>query len=61
MLSEKRVALQLTGAGGGIGRQFAMQLAKLNMDIVVHYNGNRAKAEETQKLQRRNLVQKSMG
>lgn len=46
---EKRVAL-VTGAGGGIGRAIAMQLVKSDMDIAIHYNSNRTKAEETQKL-----------
>ena len=46
---EKRVVLVI-GVGGGIGRAIAMQLAKSDMDIAIHYNSNRTKAEETQKL-----------
>ncbi len=46
---ERKIAL-VTGAGGGIGRAIAVSLAKAGMDIAVHYNGNREKAEETARL-----------
>jgi 3-oxoacyl-[acyl-carrier protein] reductase len=43
-----RIAI-VTGASGGIGQGIAERLAKDGFSIVVHYAGNRAKAEETVK------------
>lgn len=41
-----RIAI-VTGGSGGIGRTVAERLAANKMPIVVHYAGNRARAEET--------------
>jgi 3-oxoacyl-[acyl-carrier protein] reductase len=48
MLKEK-VAL-ITGASGGIGRAVAIKLAENGATCIVHYNGNKKKAEETVKV-----------
>lgn len=37
----------VTGASGGIGRAIAVEAAKAGYYIICHYNGNKAKAEET--------------
>jgi 3-oxoacyl-[acyl-carrier protein] reductase len=39
----------VTGASGGIGQGVAKRLAKDGFSVVVHYAGNRAKADETVK------------
>src|ERR1700723_5124 len=39
----------VTGASGGIGQGIAERLAKDGFSVVVHYSGNRAKAEQTVK------------
>jgi 3-oxoacyl-[acyl-carrier protein] reductase len=41
-----RVAI-VTGGSGGIGRAAALRLAADGMAVVVHYNGNRDRADET--------------
>ncbi|WP_430785413.1 SDR family oxidoreductase [Actinoplanes sp. G11-F43] len=41
-----RVAI-VTGGSGGIGRASALRLAGDGMAVVVHYNGNKDRAEET--------------
>ena len=41
-----RVAI-VTGASGGIGRAMAVRLAQEDMAVVVHYAGNRSRAQET--------------
>lgn len=46
--STNRVAI-VTGGSGGIGRASAVRLAADGMAVVVHYNGNRDRAEETVK------------
>jgi 3-oxoacyl-[acyl-carrier protein] reductase len=43
--TEQRVAI-VTGGSGGIGRATARRLADDGMAVVVHYSGNRDKAEE---------------
>lgn len=41
-----RVAI-VTGGSGGIGRASAQRLAADGVAVIVHYNGNRARADET--------------
>lgn len=40
----------ITGASRGIGRETAVQFASRGATVAIHYNSNRAAAEETQKL-----------
>ena len=37
----------VTGASGGIGRACAVEAAKAGYYVICHYNGNKARAEET--------------
>jgi 3-oxoacyl-[acyl-carrier protein] reductase len=37
----------VTGASGGIGRAVALRLSRDGFAVIVHYSGNKAKAEET--------------
>lgn len=45
-MSEKKVAV-VTGASRGIGRAIALELARNGAFVIINYNGNREKAEET--------------
>lgn len=45
-IKNRRVAI-VTGGSGGIGRAVATRLAADQMAVVVHYSGNRQRAEET--------------
>ncbi len=44
---EKKVLV--TGASGGIGKAIAIEVAKAGYYVICHYNGNKAKAEDTLK------------
>ncbi|WP_249998282.1 SDR family oxidoreductase [Actinoplanes sp. M2I2] len=46
MAKQERVAI-VTGASGGIGRAAAVRLARDGMAVVVHFGGNRDRADET--------------
>ncbi len=45
----KNNTILITGASRGIGQSCAIKLAKSNARLIIHYNKNRAKAEETLK------------
>ena len=44
--SEHRVAL-VTGSSRGIGRAIAIELARVNYDVMINYSANKAAADET--------------
>ncbi|WP_188678651.1 SDR family oxidoreductase [Subtercola lobariae] len=46
-LSIKNRIAVVTGASGGIGRATAERLARDGMTVIVHYSGNKSRAEET--------------
>ncbi|NLC92174.1 MAG: 3-oxoacyl-ACP reductase FabG [Treponema sp.] len=46
-MDEKKVLV--TGASGGIGKAIAIEVAKAGYYVICHYNGNKAKAEDTLK------------
>ncbi|GGF30374.1 3-ketoacyl-ACP reductase [Subtercola lobariae] len=46
MSIKNRIAV-VTGASGGIGRATAERLARDGMTVIVHYSGNKSRAEET--------------
>ncbi|MCQ2577309.1 MAG: 3-oxoacyl-ACP reductase FabG [Treponema sp.] len=48
MNEDKKVLV--TGASGGIGRAIAVDAAKAGYYVICHYNGSKAKAEETLKM-----------
>ena len=48
MNEDKKVLV--TGASGGIGRAIAVDAAKAGYYVICHYNGSKAKAEETLKI-----------
>lgn len=48
MENQKKVLI--TGASGGLGRACAVEAAKAGYYVICHYNGSKAKAEETMKL-----------
>ena len=45
MNEDKKVLI--TGASGGLGRACAVEAAKAGYYVICHYNGSKAKAEET--------------
>lgn len=49
MANEDKKVL-ITGASGGLGRACAVEAAKAGYYVICHYNGSKAKAEETMKL-----------
>ena len=48
MNEDKKVLI--TGASGGLGRACAVEAAKAGYYVICHYNGSKAKAEETMRL-----------
>ena len=53
----------VTGGSRGIGRAIALELAKENVDVIVHYHGNEKKAldvrDEIRRMGRRSIVLKA--
>lgn len=47
MMAESRRTVLVTGAGRGLGRGIAMELAAAGYNVAINYRGNRAAAEET--------------
>src|SRR5690606_40101856 len=45
-MSTKKIAL-VTGGSRGLGRDMAIKIAKKGLDVILTYNGNQQKANET--------------
>ena len=49
MKEEKKKRALITGASRGIGRALAVALGDKEIEVIIHYAGNREKAEETKR------------